>query len=203
MRFYLQINQEMKKTLLILALLLTSLSSNAQVFEKDRNFAQLGYGIGLGYGRLLNAYNAYDNYRFGGFGPVALSYERGVTDNIGVGIQFGFSSYGATWNDNYGIGTQYKYRWTTLTIMARAAYHFNVRNRNFDPYAGVGIGFAKYSYKYTSTDPTFTGSNVSLGSPLAYQIFGGLRYMFNDNFGAYAEVGYGYSVFNGGLTLSF
>ena len=195
----------MKKTLLILTLLVTSLTSNAQVFEKDRNFAQLGYGIGLGYGRLLNSYNAYDNYRFGGFGPVALSYERGVTDNIGVGIQIGYSSYGATWNDGSFSNTyQYKYRWTTLTIMARAAYHFNLRNRNLDPYVGAGVGFAKYSYKYTSTDPSFSNnSSISLGSPLAYQIFGGLRYMFNDNFGAYAEVGYGYSVFNGGLTLSF
>lgn len=193
----------MKKSLLLFVLLISSLTSNAQVFEKDRNFAQVGYGLGLGYGRLLNSYSAYDNYRFGGFGPVALSYERGITDNIGIGLQFGYSSYGATWNDNYAAGFQYKYRWSTLTLMARGAYHFNVRSRKFDPYAGVGIGFAKYSYKYTSNDPTFSGNNVSYGSPLAYQIFGGFRYMFNDNFGVYAEAGYGYSVFNGGLTLSF
>jgi hypothetical protein len=192
----------MKKTLLILVLMIASNWSVAQEFEKDRNYVQVGYGLGLGYGRLLSTYSTYSNYRYGGFGPVALSYERGITDNIGIGIQFGFSSYGATWNDNFGVGADYKYRWTNLTLMARGAYHFDVRNRKLDRYAGVGIGFAKYSYKYTSTDPTFTGSNVSFGSPLAYQIFGGLRYMFKDNFGVYAEAGYGYSVFNGGLTLS-
>ena len=196
----------MKKPLFILVLVFTSFASKAQVFEKERNFAQLGYGLGLGYGSFLNAYSAYDNYRFGGFGPVALSYERGITDNIGVGIQIGYSSYGGTWNDSDFFGTtyQYKYRWSTLTIMARGAYHFSVRSRKFDPYVGAGVGFAKYSYKYTSTDPSFNStSNISLGSPLAYQIFGGFRYMFNDNFGVYAEAGYGISVFNGGLTLSF
>ena len=193
----------MKKLLLITLLCTFSLTSNAQVFEFDRNFVQVGYGLGLGYGRLLNAYNTQDNYRFGGFGPVALSYERGVTDNIGVGVQFGFSSYGATWTDNYGVGIDYKYRWSNLTVMVRGAYHFDVRNRKIDPYAGVGIGYSKYTSKYITDDPTFTGGNVSFGIPLAYQIFGGIRYMFNDNFGVYAEAGYGISVFNGGLTLSF
>lgn len=197
----------MKKLIFTLLLLTTTFSSKAQFFEQDQNFVQVGYGLGLGYGRLLNAYQAYDGYKFSGFGPVALSYERAVTDNIGIGIQFGYSSYGGTWNQSSYLGTsyQYKYRWSTLSIMARGAYHFNVRNRNFDPYGGIGIGFAKYSYKYTSTDPSFnsTNNNIALGIPLAYQIFIGARYMFNDNVGVYGEAGYGLSVLNVGLTLSF
>jgi opacity protein-like surface antigen len=89
--------------------------------------------------------------------------------------------------------------------MARGAYHFNVRNRQFDPYAGVGIGFLKYNYKWESNDPGFNEGayNINIGTPLGYQIFLGARYMFNDNFGAYAEVGYGLSVANAGITLAF
>ena len=131
-----------------------------------------------------------------------MSYERGITDNIGVGLAIGYSSYGATW-----LQTTYdfKYRWTTLSVMARGAYHFNVRNRQFDPYAGVGVGFLKFGYKWESADPNFNEDlyNVNLGTPLGYQIFLGARYMFNDNFGAYAELGYGLSVANAGLTLAF
>jgi outer membrane protein W len=197
----------MKKLLFTFIIISTCFSSKAQFFEKDLNFVSAGYGLGLGYGRLLNAYQGYDGYKFSGFGPVALSFERAVTDNVGIGLQLGYSSYGGTWNQSSYLGSSYdyKYKWSTLSIMARGAYHFNVRNRNFDPYIGVGIGYRKYSYKYTSTDPTFneTTSDITLGVPLAYQLFVGARYMFNDNFGAYIEAGYGLSVLNAGITLSF
>ena len=93
----------MKKIIFTLLLLSTSLSSKAQFFEQDQNFVQVGYGLGLGYARLLNAYQAYDGYKFSGFGPVALSYERAVTDNIGIGVQLGYSSYGGTWNQSLGM----------------------------------------------------------------------------------------------------
>lgn len=197
----------MKKFIFTLLIISSCLTSKAQFFERDLNFVSVGYGLGLGYGRLLNAYQGYDGYKFSGFGPVAVSYERAVTDNFGVGIQFGYSSYGGTWNQSSYLGSsyQYKYRWSTLSVMARGAYHFNVRNRNFDPYAGAGIGYRKYGYKYTSSDPAFNSStnNISLGIPLAYQVFVGARYMFNDNVGAYIEAGYGLSVLNAGITLSF
>jgi opacity protein-like surface antigen len=192
----------MKKVLLIAILTSLGLNTNAQFFEKDINYINAGYGLGLGYGRLLNAYQANEGYKFSGFGPVALSYERGITDNIGLGVAIGYSSYGGTWLQT---GYDYNYRWTTLSIMARGAYHFNVRNRQFDPYAGVGIGFLKYNYKWESNDPGFNEGayNINIGTPLGYQIFLGARYMFNDNFGAYAEVGYGLSVANAGITLAF
>ena len=192
----------MKKVLLLTLLSILGLNTNAQFFERDINYVNAGYGLGIGYGRLLNAYQSYDNYKFSGFGPVAFSYERGITDNIGLGLAIGYSSYGGTWLQT---GYDYKYRWTTLSIMARGAYHFNVRNRQFDPYAGVGIGFLKYSYKWESNEPGFNEDtyNINFGTPLGYQIFLGARYMFSDNFGAYAEVGYGLSVANAGITLAF
>ena len=177
---------------------------NAQTFEQGTNYVNVGYGFGLGYGRLLNAYNAYDGYKFSGFGPAFISYERGVTDNIGVGGSVSFSSYGAKWNQDGGSQTYaYSYRWTTLSILARGYYHFNVRSDKFDPYAGVGLGFLKYGYKWTSTDPGFdeASNSVSLGTPFGYQIFAGARYMFSDKVGGYAEVGYGVSVMNFGLTF--
>ena len=192
----------MKLKLLIFGLTLFTTVSRAQFFEEEINYVNAGYGLGIGYGRLLNAYQVYDGYKFSGFGPVSLNYERGVTDNIWVGLAIGYSTYDATWLQS---AYDYKYRWTTLSIMARAAYHFNVRNDQFDPYIGAGIGFLKYSYKWESNEPGFDESlyNVDLGTPLGYQIFAGARYMFTDNLGAYLEVGYGLAVANAGLTLAF
>lgn len=192
----------MKKTLTFILLLSTYTATRAQVFESESNHFSIGYGLGSGYGRLLNAYQAYDGYKFSGFGPVQLAYERGIADNIGVGASLGYSGYGGTWlQSNY----DYKYSWKTISVLIRGAYHFDLNNRNFDPYAGVGIGFLKYSYKWTSSDPSFNEAsyNVSSGSPLGYQIFVGARYHFNDNVGVYAELGYGLALINAGLTFKF
>jgi opacity protein-like surface antigen len=194
----------MKKLMLFIASTLTASMLNAQVFEEGSNHLNLGYGFGNGYGRLLNAYNAYDGYKFSGFGPAFVSFERGVKDNIGIGASISYSSYGASWiQKSYLQSYDYSYRWTTLAIMARGAYHFNVSNDKFDPYAGVGLGFMKFGYKWTSSDPNFNeaNSNISLGTPFGYQIFAGARYMFSDKIGAYAELGYGLSVANFGLTI--
>jgi len=195
---------DMKKIVLFTASLLIATIMNAQSFEQGNNYVNVGYGFGLGYGRLLNAYNAYDGYKFSGFGPAFISYERGVTDNIGVGASVSYSSYGGKWNQDGGSQTYaYSYRWSTLSILARGYYHFNVSSDKFDPYAGVGLGFLKYGYKWTSTDPGFdeASNSVSLGTPFGYQIFAGARYMFSDKVGGYAEVGYGVSVMNFGLTF--
>jgi len=191
----------MKKILFSLFLFLSTQQLNAQAFEQENNFIQAGYGLGLGYGRLLNAYNAYEGYKFSGFGPVFASYERGITDRFGVGVALSYSSYGGKWVD--GSNYNYSYRWTTLSIMARGAYHFEMRNDKFDPYLGAGIGFLKYGSKWTYNAPSFNEANynVSLGTPLGYQIFAGARYMFSDNVGGYVEVGYGLSVANFGLTF--
>lgn len=194
----------MKKVVLFIATIVSASMLNAQVFEQGSNHVNVGYGFSLGYGRLLNAYSSNQGYKFSGFGPAFLSYERGVTDNIGVGASISYSTYGAKWIQDYGVQAyDYSYRWTTLAIMVRGAYHFNVSNDKFDPYAGVGLGFMKFGYKWTTEDPTFNeaNNNVSLGTPFGYQIFAGARYMFSDKVGGYAEVGYGLSVANFGLTF--
>ncbi|NBV90592.1 MAG: hypothetical protein EBR91_00280 [Flavobacteriia bacterium] len=191
--------------LLLFPIVLLINTIQAQEFSRGDNYMQLGYGFGLGYGRLLNAYQAYDGYKFSGFGPVNFNYERAVTDHIGIGLSLSYSTYGAKWIDQTGSTYNYSYRWNTLAIMARGAYHFSVRNDKVDPYLGVGIGFLKYGYKWTSTDPNFNEANnlIALGTPIGYQFLGGIRYMFSDNVGGFVEVGYGLAVANFGLAVKF
>ena len=52
-------------------------------------------------------------------------------------------------------------------------------------------------------DPNFNESNnnISLGTPLGYQIFIGGRYLFTDKIGVYGEIGYGISLMNLGLSF--
>lgn len=188
----------MKKILLLF--LITYSSYYAQIFESGSNHFSVGYGFGNGYGALLNAYQGYEGYRYSGIGPVQVAYEHGITDNIGLSASLGYSSYGGNWTQS---SYDYEYRWKTISLMARGAYHLNVSNKNLDPYGGVGIGFVKFSYKWSSNEPGFNEANynVSSGSPLGYQLFFGARYHFSDKVGAYAELGYGIAVLNAGLTF--
>ena len=156
--------------------------------------------MGLGYARILSLYEGNPGYKFSGFGPVFASYERAITDQFGVGVALSYSSYGAKW---VASTYDYSYRWTSLSVMLRGAYHFSVRNDKFDPYAGIGLGYLNNNGSWTSSLPGFNEAlyKISLASPFAFQIFGGARYMFTEKFGGYAEVGYGISVANFGLTF--
>ena len=194
----------MKKLLFTLSLTAFMVSdyASAQAFNSGGSYASVGYGLGIGARASTSVYSAANGYKFSGFGPASLNYEYGINDNIGLGVNLSYSSYGATWN----AGTyDYGYRYSTLGIMARAAYHFDIRNRDLDLYSGVGLGFLRYKYNWTSDEPSFNESqyNVNLGTPLGYQIFAGGRYFFSDLVGAYAEVGYGITVLNAGIVLRF
>jgi hypothetical protein len=174
----------MKNTILItIALLLFSISTQAQVYENGKNYLNAGIGVGTFYRGL----------------PIGFSYERGITDQISVG---GFLDYSSA---KYGY-TGYDGRLTILFIGARASYHFNevldIKNDKVDLYGGIALGFRSVKWKYENdaynglyADPYSNG--VLLG------IHAGARYMFASNVGGFAELGYGVSILKLGLAVKF
>ena len=191
----------MKKLFTLVVILSLGTSSiNAQAFSSGSSYISLGYGLGLGYRTYTAAYQSYSGYNFSGFGPVSGAYEYGINDNIGVGLNISYSSYGASWNQSY----DYSYRFSSLGVLARGAYHFDIRSREADLYAGIGVGFLRYAYNWTSDEPGFNEAlyDINLGTPLGYQIFAGARYYFSPSFGVMAELGYGISVLNAGIVIS-
>ena len=192
----------------------------SQSFSRGTNVVSAGYGIG-GYGWSIRAaysgYSAFEGYKYSGFGPVVFSYERGITDKLGIGYigvggSVSYGSFGVTYyQDGFNSATsqivpyEYGYRWGTLSITGRAAYHFDFSNDKLDVYTGAGVGFMSWSYRGTSTDPDFNADvyNNYASVPLAYQVFAGVRYYFTDNFGAYAEAGAGITLLNFGVNLKF
>ena len=65
-----------------------------------------------------------------------------------------------------------------------------------DTYAGLLLGLAFRS------GALFENENTN-NTKLAYGIFVGGRYMFHENIGAFAEIGWGVSAINIGLSLKF
>jgi hypothetical protein len=187
----------MKKLLAGAFVIFLSYSSYAQkrVFENGTNVVNIGIGVGDVY------WGGYSNSGF----PISFnaSYERGVSDKLGIGY------IGLGGNFSY---TSAKYKYGSYTIRnagvmfaAKATYHFAIANeigKKFDPYAGVMLGYIVTSH--STNDPAGDYHGESKGSSIYPGVFAGAHYYFVPAFGVYAEVGYNItSVLNTGITFKF
>jgi hypothetical protein len=188
----------MKKVLASVALIFLAYSCFAQktaVFENATNVINLGIGLGDPY---------WGNYANSG-APVSFnaSYDRGVTDKLGIGYIGAGGIIGYT-SRTYKY-TDYKWKNSALLMGGRASYHFALSGEigeKFDPYAGVMLGYVITS---SSTDaPSGVAYNYSKSSSIGAGAFAGAHYYFTPNFGVYAEVGYQIiSILNTGITFKF
>ena len=178
----------MKKTkLLMSALFATAIfftsSLHAQQL-KGTNFVNVGVGIGT--------------YGFSGTGrlPIVATIEHGFSDKISAGV------YGGFIQRNYDGNLKYSYK----VFGVKGSYHFNdalnIANPNVDVYGGAALYYRSFTLKYKdSENPEYSGK--STGGDLGIGIFAGGRYLFAKNAGVFAEIGYGISPLQVGLTLKF
>ena len=166
----------MRKLLLaVFATLALSGSTFAQDIEKNDNVIYVGFG--------------FDPFLRGNknVGPLVVGYERIITDVVGIG-RFGVGGLiGQSWYGNNNART---------TVLAKCAYHFDFNVTGLDFYAGVGLGYNFYSWNGN-------GNNYHSGTNFGHHVYAGVRYFFTDAFGLWAEAGYGYSAFNGGVAFKF
>jgi len=166
---------------------------NAQVYTKGQQDLHLGVG-------LLSTFYG------GGFRsvlpPINVSYEKGITENIGVGAYAGYASS----RYNYAGYDNLNYHWTYNYILlgARGAYHYDVfKNPKLDTYGGLMLGFTIANARFHSDNPLLNESNYTspASGGFTWSGFVGARYQFKEKLGGYAELGYGVSVLNIGLRL--
>lgn len=196
----------MKNKLLLVAFVLTlglaTKTTQAQVFYEGVNHLNVGVGLG-GYGSY--AYIAGSDYSR--TPTIFLSFDHGFMDdlgpgNLGLGAFLGFSSAHA--NYNYaGLGYEWDYKWSNFVIGARGTYHLLLDVDNVDLYGALSLGLWAQTYKYTNTDPfwngTLDGSDTYMNLYYAFSVGG--KYMFSENFGAFAELGYDVAYLKLGVTL--
>ena len=173
-----------KKLFLAVAIIFFASSIFAQNFEKGDN--ALNVGIGLGWGSI--GYSATPIPSFN------VSFESGIVDIPNVGV-IGVGGFGGFRIAPFSYGA-----YTNTIVAGRGVFHFQFFDTgNFDLYAGaqVGIGFTHWNYDNTY----YLGDNSS--SYLVDDVFAGARWMKNDKFGFFAELGYGISYLKGGITMKF
>lgn len=190
----------MKKFLLacvaLLGLAIASPKAEAQTptFVKGDNTLSATIGLGT-------------SFDFSGIPPIGIHYEHGLIDDLfnngtnvtlGVGAETDFWSYST--KSLFGNYSQY---YGFLGV--RGALHKSFVD-NLDTYAGISIGLDYYKYSFGNLlDAQINSlainkqSNVGLG----WSTFIGCKYYFTPNWAAGAELGWGITLLNIGVTYKF
>ena len=104
---------------------------------------------------------------WGGSIPFGVNAEYGLTENIGIGGSVMLNM----WSEEYWSST-------LINFNADVAYHFTKLNaEKFDLYAGGGLGYSAYSWKWKDSSGGGIGGTGSSG--IYIPIFVGGRYYFN------------------------
>ncbi|MDR0438140.1 MAG: hypothetical protein LBH22_07570 [Bacteroidales bacterium] len=200
----------MKKIIFTICFLGLFSTIHAQAFKIGENRASFGVGFGW------TSNNVVKGSKSTHFPSPNALIERSVLPfkNFGflsVGAQFGFH-YG----NHRGVGVlanhdgqpivNYKQSWTEIYFVPRIALYFHEIfyeddfPENIDLYGGIGIGFNFLSHRIS---PEVIGIGDNSGFKLGYNFFIGGRYYFKPQASIFAELGYGLSFLNVGLTIRY
>lgn len=179
----------MKKSIFILLAIFIAAAAQAQLFQKGTTTANVGVGLGTALGGLGKARPA-----------ISASIDHGVWDVGGPGI-ISLGGYVGNTGYKYTSGS-YISKWNYIVVGARGAYHYNgfTSVPKLDVYGGAMLGYNIVKYSSDGDDMNMANS---YGSGMGFSGFLGSRWFFSDSMGAYAELGYGVSVLNAGLTFKF
>jgi len=171
------------------ALLCGALLTAPDMARSESEFRQsdklISGGLGLG---------MYGLYGSSTLPPLFVMFEAGVAPKISAG---GIVAYSGSSEDFlYG-----KWKYSYLVIAGRGSYHFLENVKQFDAYAGIGLGYDVVSSSATYKDPNVHPIGYSAGaSYVFFDIHVGGRYYFSPKWAAMAEVGYGVGFLRIGAT---
>lgn len=179
----------MKKLILTLIVVLISANIHAQAFENGTTVANAGIGLGTALGGLGTARPA-----------LSLSVDHGLWEVGGPGL-ISLGGYVGTTGYKYK-NMDYTAKWNYFVVGARGAYHYNgfTDLPKLDVYGGLMLAYNIVKYSSEGSGESLSGN---YGSGLGLSGFVGGRWFFSDVFGAFAELGYGVSVLNIGITYKF
>ncbi len=179
----------MKKSIFILVAIFTATLAYAQPFQKGTTTANVGIGVGTALGGLGKVRPA-----------ISVSLDHGLWEIGGPGV---ISLGGYVGNTGYKYSTSgYTAKWNYIVAGVRGAYHYNgfTNVPNLDVYGGAMLGYNMVKYSSDGNDMDMSGT---YGSGIGFSGFLGGRWFFSESIGAFAELGYGVSVLNVGVTFKF
>lgn len=177
----------MKQLILMVAVLFVTVAAYGQQFNNGTTGVNAGIGLGTALGGLGKARPA-----------VSVSVDHGMWDVGGPGV-VSLGGYIGNTGYKYSAG-DYSAKWNYFVVGARGAYHYNgiTSLPKLDVYGGVMLAYNIVKY---SAEGEYSVTDNNYGSGLGFSGFVGSRWMFSEKVGAYAELGYGVSVLNVGVTF--
>jgi len=168
------------------------------------------FGVGLGWSHGIRGYSGTFNF------PAASALvERSILPFrdfgfLSVGAQFGFH-HGRRNHTGTAILPDFRESWTTFYFVPRLALYFHEVfhpddfPENIDLFVGVGLGFRHVTQRFTNevTAQQANRDDMRTGFLLGYHFFAGGRYYFRENMAVFAEIGWGLSFLNVGITIRY
>ena len=143
-------------------------------------------------------------------GPMGGKYEYLLTDEIGLGAEFNYSSFALIFSRS-GVNSYNKpviyhdvYTSPAYRVLLGVNYHF-INSNNLDIYIAGKIGYYHRDIIVTSDDPKFIPVSVNIPSnPVAVRMELGLRYFPISFLGVHANFGFfGGPLVAGGVSVKF
>jgi len=195
---------------LFLGLFLSGQAS-AQAYTDATNYVRLGVGFPSLLTIASSSLSGISNTTSSSSPPFSITFDHAITDKMSLGAYLGYATAKSSYvfpeinvNTLAEEDVTFSESESFLIIGLRYAYHFSTGD-HFDPYIGVMLGYNIVGDNLTSSDPTnypYTGGSGS-GSGITYSLYLGANYYITDNFGLYAELGYGVAIVNLGAVLKF
>ncbi len=177
----------------------------AQIMQPGNMAISAGYGFPSLTKTVFNVVEG-QNVSTGFVGPVYGKFEYMINETVGFGMNFAYS-YGkasyltsGTEADSIFYNTSFTYK--SYSALARFNFHFG-NSTNFDPYAGIGLGYRNANYSYTSGDPNYNPTDLNGFNHFGLDFTIGARMFFTENFGVYGEVGIAKSPMQVGFVARF
>ena len=127
-------------------------------------FAQQNGGFSKG-DKLLNIGIGVNSFYDGGI-PIGASFEKGITNNISVGV-----------NADYLSSDYASLKFTAIYFGVRASYHVNdllkIESKKIDVYGGPTLGYRSFSWKDTNQN---LGDNYGSGLFLGVYVGGSRKF---------------------------
>lgn len=186
-----------KVSCLLLTAFVCATSVHAQFFNKGTNVVSAGVGLGSSFG----------SFTYGSQTPgISVQYEKGVWEIGGPGVISLGGYAGRKSFKNSGSSGAYSWseKWSYTIIGVRSAYHYNgINNEKFDVYGGLMLSYNILNYKFSDNGGSGSYHAGSYGNATGFSAYVGGRYLFTDNIGAFAELGYGVSYLTLGIAVKF
>lgn len=188
------------KLLIIIVLVGTITSLQAQKMDVGTNFLSLGIGPS----------NHYSGFHSGGTPAFKLAYDHGFREigpgtlTLGGSLGFFTTHYDSrTWDGlNY---YNYTWRWTYIVGAFRVGYYYNFKDLDIpdlNVYGGLGIGLRYVAFSDNYSGPTqyysaYNGSNTAFH----FAFYGGANYFLTKKLAFFLEFGYDISYVTVGVTF--